>query len=272
MTTVIASPNKYAGRRAPIRLIVIHTMEVPETNGAAEAVGKAFADPIRQASAHVGVDANSTVRYVPDDDTAWAAPGANADGLQIELAGRAGQIARQWSDGPSRAILERAARQVAAWCRTYRIPARWLTDAQLADGKTRGIVGHADVSRVFKLSDHTDPGRAFPRASFLARVRVLIRRAGAKPVKGPTSRIRLTVDGRFGPRTQARLQQWAGAKVDSSLAAKDWKAVQRKVHVTADGRPGPETWRSIQRLVGVKADGAPGLVTYRALQTYLNTH
>ena len=127
MTIVISSPNKDEGRLAPIRLIVIHTMEVPETNSAAESVGRAFADPARRVSAHVGVDTDSTVRYVSDDDTAWAAPGANADGLQIELAGRAGQTTGQWADAPSRAILERAAQQVATWCRAYGIPPRWLT-------------------------------------------------------------------------------------------------------------------------------------------------
>ena len=129
---------------------------------------------------------------------------------------------------------------------------------------------------MFKLSDHTDPGRAFPRASFLARVKSLIGSAAArpqtKPVKAPTSRIRLTVDGVFGPRTKARLQQWAGVKVDSALGANDWKAVQRKVHVVADGVPGPKTWRAIQRLVGATPDGDPGIKTYRALQTYLNRH
>jgi len=274
VTAVISSPNRDEGRLAPIRLIVIHTMEVPETNSVAEAVGRAFAVPARRASAHIGVDTDSTVRYVADDDTAWATPGANADGLQIELAGRAGQNARQWDDVPSRAILERAAQQVAIWCRAYGIPVRWLTDVQLADGKSRGIIGHADASRVFKRSDHTDPGRAFPRASFLARVKSLVGGAAtgtpSRALKAPTTRIRLRVDGVFGSRTKARLQQWAGVKVDSVLGINDWKAVQRKVGVTADGRPGPQTYRAIQRRVGVKADGVLGPVTIRALQAYLN--
>jgi hypothetical protein len=276
VTTVISSPNKFEGRRAPIRLVVLHTMESPETAGAAEAVGRIFANPARHASTHVGVDTDSTVRYVSDDDTAWAAPGANADGLHIELAGRAGQTARQWADASSEAILERAAHQVATWCRVYGIPARWLTHAQLADGRTRGIIGHADASAVFKLSDHTDPGRAFPRARFLARVKALIGgpvgKPQTRPSKAPRSRIRLAVDGDFGPRTKARLQQWAGTTVDSTLSARDWRAIQRKVRVVADGIPGPQTWRGIQRLVKVTPDGVPGPVTYRALQAYLNRH
>jgi hypothetical protein len=171
---VIASPNKHAGRRVLIRLVVIHTMEVAETGSVAEAVGNAFANPATKASAHVGVDTDSTVRYVPDSDTAWAAPGANADGLQIELAGRAGQTAAMWADPTSKAILERAAQQVATWCKTYGIQVRRLTDAQLADGRSTGIVGHDQVSRVFKRSDHWDPGLAFPWAGFLARVGAIL--------------------------------------------------------------------------------------------------
>ena len=105
--TLMLSPNRHAGRREPIRLIVIHTMEVPEAASVAEAVGAAFANPARQASAHIGVDTESTVRYVPDEDTAWAAPGANADGLHLELAGRAGQGNGEWDDPASRLIHDR---------------------------------------------------------------------------------------------------------------------------------------------------------------------
>lgn len=274
--SIILSPNMYAGRRAPIRVVVLHTMEVDETSSVAESVGRAFANPARKASAHVGVDTDSTCRYVADQDTAFAAPGINADGLQLEMAGRAGQTTGQWTDPGSKAILERAAQQTATWCRAYGIPAIRLTDAQLAAGK-RGIVDHWAGTRVYKLSTHVDVGKTFPWAWFLARVNVLLKgqvtRPQTKPVKAPQTRIRLAVDGAFGPRTKARLQQWAGAPVDSVLVAGDWKAVQRKVgRLVVDGDPGIKTWKAIQRLVGVDQDGEPGSVTYRALQFWLNVH
>lgn len=273
--TQILSPNRHTGRRAPIRVVVLHTMEVEETGSVAEAVGRAFADQARQASAHVGVDTDSECRYVPDQDTAWAAPGINADGLQLELAGRAGQTTGQWDDPASKAILERAAQRTAIWCRAYAIPVRRLSDAELAAG-ARGIVDHWAATRVYKLSDHTDVGANFPWTWFLARVGALTGALSTPPSVAqvsPATRIRLDVDGSFGPRSAARLQQWAGAPVDSTLLPGDWKAVQRKVGgLKPDGQPGPQTWRAIQKLVGATQDGAPGPKTYRALQTYLNAH
>jgi len=168
--TEIRSPNFYPGRTATIRLVVLHTMEVDENAAnAAEAVGAAFANPARQASSHVGIDVDSEVRYVQDRDTAWAAPGANSDGLQLEMAGRAGQTTGDWADAASGAILERAAQRVASWCATYSIPVVHLSDADLAAGR-RGIVGHDAVSRVYKKSSHWDPGPNFPYDRFLARV------------------------------------------------------------------------------------------------------
>ena len=271
----ILSPNRYVGRRAPIRLVVLHTMEVDELGSAAEAVGRAFANPARQASAHIGVDTDSTCRYVDDANTAWATPGANSDGLQLEMAGRAGQTVGNWADVTSHAILERAAQQVATWCRTYGIPVRRLTDAELAAG-ARGIIDHHAATRVYG-GTHWDVGENFPWAWFLARVVSLVGGAVAKPQTRPTvppsTRIRLVVDGIFGPRSKARLQQWAGAPVDSVLGPVTWKAVQRKVgRLTVDGDPGPKTWRAVQKLVGAKQDGAPGPDTYRHLQIYLNQH
>lgn len=181
--TQILSPNKYTGRIKPIRLIVVHTMEVDEADAnVAEAVGNDFARPVRKASAHVGVDTDSSCRYVPDGDTAWAAPGANADGLQLEMAGRAGQTSGDWTDDASRAILERGAQQVAEWCKAYGIPVRHLSDAELAAGAS-GIIGHDAASRVYKGSSHWDPGPDFPWDSFIARVQELV--GGAQPVSNP---------------------------------------------------------------------------------------
>lgn len=275
MSTIL-SPNKYTGRRAPIRVIVEHTMEVSEDDpNVAEAVGNGFANPARQASAHVGVDTDSECRYVADADTAWAAPGVNNDGLQLEMAGRAGQTTGDWTDPASRQILERGAQRTATWCRTYGIPPRRLSNAELKAGQ-RGIIDHNQASQVYG-GTHWDVGPNFPWASFMARVVSLVGGAVAKPqtrpAVAPATRIHLVVDGLFGPRSKARLQQWAGATVDSILGPLTWKAVQAKVGgLVVDGVPGPLTWTRIQRLVGARADGAPGPLTYRALQTYLNAH
>jgi peptidoglycan hydrolase-like protein with peptidoglycan-binding domain len=274
----ITSPNRYEGRAAPIRVIVLHTMETEERSDIAEAVASYFSRTSTRASAHLCVDNDSTVRCVDDQDTAWAAPGANADGLQIEIAGRASQNPTQWADAYSKDLLDRAAAEVAAWCKRWNIPARLLTDAQLADGFTRGITTHAAVSRVFRRSDHTDPGKDFPAGAFVAAVAA---KAGQVPpavvkiTKPPKTTVTkgLVVDGIAGPRTVARWQQVMGTVVDGVISRPSLlvRAVQRRVGTPQDGLLGPVTWRAIQRRLGVPADGIPGPITITALQRRLNT-
>jgi hypothetical protein len=276
MSTIL-SPNRYVGRRAPIRVIVLHTMEVDENDpNVAEAVGNAFANPARQASAHVGVDTDSECRYVADTDTAWAAPGVNNDGLQLEMAGRAGQTTGDWTDAASKKILERGAQRTATWCRTYGIPPRRLSNAELAAGG-RGIIDHNQASQVYG-GTHWDCGPNFPWASFLARIVYLVGGAVAKPQTKPAvqplAKIHLVVDGIFGPRSRAREQQWAGVGVDSNpLTKADWAAVQRKFGgLVADGDPGRKTWTRIQQVTGAHVDSWPGPDTYRHMQAYFNSH
>lgn len=162
------------GRRG-VRLIVIHTMETPERDGIAEDIAKDFSTrpPDMKASAHLCIDNKKIVQSVKDNDVAFAAPGANSDGIHLELSGRAKQTGAEWQDAYSTAVLENAANAAAQYCVKYEIPAKRLSDAELANKKTKGIVGHVQVSEVFKLSTHTDPGPSFPWDRFLARVEVL---------------------------------------------------------------------------------------------------
>ncbi|MEV6730555.1 N-acetylmuramoyl-L-alanine amidase [Streptomyces sp. NPDC051364] len=163
------------GRTVPIRVVVIHDMEAPEGPMTAENVAHWFStmDASSKASAHVCVDNDSAVRCVADGDRAWHAPGANSDGLGIELAGYARQSREEWLDQYSKGVLEQAARVVAGWCQKHNIPAVKLTAAELKAGK-RGIVGHRDVSAAYGQTDHTDPGPNFPWDYFLARVNALM--------------------------------------------------------------------------------------------------
>lgn len=160
MKTVPTS-NQTKGRLSPPRVVVIHSMEAPEGPQTAENVANYFAQPSTKASAHVSVDNNSEVRSVLDEDTAWAAPGANSDGLQLELAGYARQTRKEWLDDYSLSMLGRAVKVVAVWCKKYGIPPRKLSQAQLRAGE-KGLTSHADVTAVYKRSDHTDPGPGFP--------------------------------------------------------------------------------------------------------------
>ncbi len=166
--TFIQARSYTKADRDNVRLIVIHSMESPEKPGTALAVARWFAGAnAPAASAHVCVDAVATIECVRQQDVAHAAPGANRDGYQIELAGRASQTREQWLDELSLATLRRAASAAALVCQAGEIPPVRLTVEQVKDGRTRGFCGHADVSKAFKKSDHWDPGPGFPWDVFL---------------------------------------------------------------------------------------------------------
>ena len=158
-------------RTVPVRLVVIHTAETLERNDSAEGVARYFAGlKERAASAHFCVDNDSAVQCVPLDRVAYAAPGANHDGIQIELAGRAAQNASAWGDGYSKALLERAAHLTAVLLDRYKLPTQIVGVKGLLVGE-KGITGHRWVSDAWKRSTHTDPGSAFPWLGFARRVR-----------------------------------------------------------------------------------------------------
>lgn len=164
-----------------VDLVICHTMEYPERPESAEWCASYFAGPkAPRASAHYMVDADSVIQGVRDKDVAWAAPGANHNGIQIEHAGYAAQGAKGWGDDYSKRMVVRSARLAARLCRKHGIPARWLSVADLKAGR-RGITSHANVSLAFKRSSHTDPGPDFPVAGYLKVVRAEIVRLRPKP-------------------------------------------------------------------------------------------
>lgn len=152
-----------------IRVVVIHDTEgSPRAfprQPSARAIARYGASSAAGASWHFTVDQERLVRCLPDDVVAWTNPGVNYEGLSIEICGYARWTRLHWFR--HQATLKRAAWQTARWCVRYGIPARWLTDRQLRDQVTDGLSTHAQVSRVFRRSDHTDPGPNFPRGYFL---------------------------------------------------------------------------------------------------------
>ena len=269
--TQIPSPNKRVGRTRKVRVVVVHTMESPERATTAEDVARNwFAKTAARTSAHYCVDADSIVQCVSEADTAWAAPGANADGIQIELAGRAGQGATGWADPYSVAELDLAARLVADICTRHNIPIRKLTREQLAAGE-RGIIGHVDASAVYRLSDHTDPGPDFPWDQVIAKARAY---AAPTPVAAVKAKV-AAVAAKATSRTPFPLApgHWygvddrtprshSGARVADRAQV---KRIQAKVGATTDGRIGPRTAAAIaqwQRKNKLTADSKVGKITW----------
>lgn len=155
-------------------LIVLHSAEAPEKPGKAWAVARWFAgQDAPKASAHYVVDSAEIVQCVPDGDIAWAAPGANRNGIHIELVGYARQLAEDWEDVYSASMLDLAGRLTAALCASYNIPPKLVDVAGLLAGD-RGVTTHAMVTAAFKKSTHTDPGSSFPLTRFIQHVGELV--------------------------------------------------------------------------------------------------
>jgi N-acetyl-anhydromuramyl-L-alanine amidase AmpD len=165
------------GPRTVVDLIVLHTAEVGESSVAAESLmRRCHAGPVgadgkpRKVSWHYCVDNNSITQSVRELDIAFHAPGANHNGIGIELCGRARQTPEEWDDAYSLAVLSRAAQLSAGICRRWMLPISFVDAAGLR-AKGRGITTHAAVTEAFGLSKHTDPGPHFPMAKFLDGVR-----------------------------------------------------------------------------------------------------
>lgn len=160
-----------SGRK--VDLLVIHAMQAAEKGTTAESVAAFFQAGSRRASAHYCHDDNSTVQCVRERDVAWAAPGANHNGIHLELAGFSEQTARQWADAFSSQMLREQAGPIAASvCTRYGLPIRYVDAAGLLAGH-RGITTHNEVSQAFKRSTHWDPGPHFPMGSFVKIVAAL---------------------------------------------------------------------------------------------------
>jgi N-acetyl-anhydromuramyl-L-alanine amidase AmpD len=157
---------------APVKWIVIHTMQAPEKPHTARAVAHWFAgSDAPQASAHYCIDSIEVVGCVKESDVAWGAPGANRFGIHLEHAGYAEQTPDEWHDDYSRACLARSADLAREIALRYGIPIRHLSPDDLKNGE-KGFCGHIDVTVAFNHGKgHTDPGAWFPWEEYLAMVR-----------------------------------------------------------------------------------------------------
>jgi hypothetical protein len=162
-TVHVPTGSYYSGRTAKVRLLVLHTTESPSSAGRAVGVATYLANlqPPNRASTHYVTDAATIATQVAEPDTAWAAPGGNADGIQIEQCGYAGWGADDWAADDAMVMLLVTAGLIADICQRNGIPIRHLSNAELDAGQS-GVVGHVQVSEVYRQSDHWDPGPAYP--------------------------------------------------------------------------------------------------------------
>lgn len=160
----------------PKDLIVIHSMEYPETSVGSEWCGAFFAGrcrdgkgnliPAPEASANYAVDDDTVVCMVPPERIAWHAPGANQRGIGIEHSGYARQTRAQWLDDYSLRMLMLSAELTAHLCARFKIPVQFVMAEHLTRGG-KGITTHAEVSKAYRKSTHWDPGPHFPISEYL---------------------------------------------------------------------------------------------------------
>lgn len=181
------------GRLRSVRLGVVHSTVTPMGPPNARNVARFFATsrPSAPSSAHVTVDGGRTrYRSVADGDTAYAAPGANADGVHLELCEEPSHTAatgrERFTSAAGLATLEDGADQMALWVVKYHLPVRWLT----VDETRRGLAGLCDhwVCTQALGGSHWDVGAGFPVARWVDMVghrADAIRGQQAKPVPAP---------------------------------------------------------------------------------------
>lgn len=155
---------RFSKRRSqPVRWIVLHSMEAAESSSMAERLGSYFARLSgRTASAHYGVDNDSVVQYVPDDEVAYHAAGLNEQSIGIEQAGTAHQTREAWGDLFSQQMIDTQVVPLLAHLVTkHNVPARFVDAAAINRGEA-GITTHAEVSKAKRKSTHWDPGPHYP--------------------------------------------------------------------------------------------------------------
>lgn len=158
----------YPGRRAEVRLVVLHTSEsafdlVGPDRGAEAVAG--FLDSVeRPSSYHAIADRDSAPRLLPWSYTAFGAHRFNSDAVHIAVAG----TAADWNDLEDDhvdQILDQLAPLVDEVLDLYELPPVVLTPDQ-ARTNGRGLTGHG----VLDPTRRTDPGADFPWDRLLARL------------------------------------------------------------------------------------------------------
>lgn len=157
----------YQVRRSILRVIVIHTPEVlPDYVGddtSAEAVSKYFSTTDRSASAHVNIDRDSIVPWLPPDHVAFHVRNYNSVGYGAEI----GYRASEWGKKPEvdEEIINRVATHLAPIATKYGIPVKFITKAEVDKG-AYGFTSHAQLDPTRR----TDPGPNFPWQDLFAAI------------------------------------------------------------------------------------------------------
>lgn len=149
----------YPTRTKPIQGFVEHIpvaiQDLEGSDPTAENVARYFSTTDRPASAHVCIDADSTVECLPDEVTAFHAKDGNSNGLGVEQ----GWGHLDWGKNPARdlQVIALSAKWHAPRVKRYDVPLQRVTAAQW-NGGVKGFIDHSRLDPTRRL----DPGPNFP--------------------------------------------------------------------------------------------------------------
>ena len=246
----------YPSRTKKVAYIVIHTAEnlpdIAPPDLGAEAVARYLAATPRDASAHENVDTDSFVRLLPDDYTAWAAKGANADGWHLEICTQAAK----WAALPVE-YRDRLYRQAAARARRAALELG-VPLVRTVVGGAPGFLAHADIDPARR----SDPGKGFDWDYFMSLVNEKqvgpVQVIPAKPSKpigavasappAPARPLKATTTNGYARTWQAKMASRGWTIVVDGVFGPDSaeiaKKFQREKGLVVDGIVGPATWRA----------------------------
>jgi len=149
-------------------IVVIHSLEAPAVDGMAYSLATGWIQT-SQVSPHAITDPSETVDLLDDVTVGWHCGNGNQVSQGDEHTGYAAWTREQWLAPKAFAALRLGAKRVAARCKRYNIPIRWLSIQQIRNGE-KGLCSHADIAVALGGSTHTDPGRGFPYDLFIKMV------------------------------------------------------------------------------------------------------
>lgn len=164
--------DRHGGQRSmsSVRLVVLHSTDPGSAvaNPTAKSTAEYFSSTDVAASTQLVIGEDGCFRTLPDDVVPYGAGSpANERGLHVEQAGQSFWTRAQWLARD--ATLRMTGGAVAQWCRMYDIPCVFRTAEDLValsdagwPEAMGGITTHAEVSRAWHATDHTDPGVGYP--------------------------------------------------------------------------------------------------------------
>lgn len=162
-------------------MIYVHTFEGQDLS--AKRMAEYQLSPAAGGSYHIVIDWEGvTARENDDEYIPWAAMDTgNITGWHISLGGKAAFTRAQWLARPKQ--LARLAEVIAAYAEHKGIPLIKRDHIELRARKW-GVAGHADISKAWNESDHTDPGVNFPFDVVIAEANKILT-SGKTPASQP---------------------------------------------------------------------------------------